>query len=61
MRQNSKRIFSTGVSFKMYLEKRLQKDVKPDVLNCIARAKYEGLTSGSGRAISTGHYEAYSD
>jgi len=57
----SKRIYGTGISFTVYLEKRLQKDVKPDILQCVKETKEKGYVSGADRPISTKHYEQYAD
>jgi len=56
---NSKRIFSERIAFKMYLQKRLKKDIKPEVLSFISEIKAKGLSSGAGREISTLHFDTY--
>ena len=58
-KENSKRIYSGSISFKLFLEKKLQKDIKQDVLERVANIKNGGLISGAGRAISTKHFEQY--
>ena len=58
-KQGSRRIYSSIIFFELRLKKRLQKDVKPEVLKCVAKAKADGLTSGEGRPISMKHYDAY--
>jgi len=60
-KEGSRRIYGAGVSFTLYFKKRLKKDVKPEVLQCIDDAKKNGLVSGAGRALSTKHYESYAD
>lgn len=60
-KENSKRIYSDSLSFKMYVRKRLRRDIKPEVLDFINKLKSKGYFSGAGRIVSTKHFEQYAE
>lgn len=60
-KENSKRIYSESLSFKMYIRKRLRRDIKPEVLDFINKLKANGYFSGAGRIVSTKHFEQYAE
>jgi len=59
MRENSKCIGSDVISFKLYLRKRLTRNVKPEILKMVSNLKAKGFSSGVGRKVSTKHFDAY--
>ncbi|OJW98206.1 MAG: hypothetical protein BGO70_12140 [Bacteroidetes bacterium 43-93] len=61
MKAGSKRIYSTGTSFKVRLYTLLTKDVKPDILKCVEEAKAKGYTSGVSRPVAKNHFDLYSE
>jgi len=60
-KENSKRIYSESLSFKMYIRKRLRRDIKPEVLDFVNGLKAKGYFSGAGRIVSTKHFEQYAE
>ncbi len=61
MKAGSKRIYSTGTSFKVRLYSLLTKDVKPDILKCVEEAKAKNYTSGVGRPVAKNHFDLYAE
>lgn len=58
-KQNSKRVYSEELRYRVRFSFRLKKDVKPEVLAFIESLKNKGFNSGLGRPLSTKHREQY--
>ncbi|MBS1687845.1 MAG: hypothetical protein JSS96_03915 [Bacteroidetes bacterium] len=57
IKENNKRIFVRHISFRMFLKRKLTKDVKPEILKFVSDIKAEGYCSGAGRKTHIGAYE----